>query len=90
MNDEYIWIMQIPKESHILPENEAINDNIKKPREHWICNLGSCGNTHCYISPDDPDHLPLGHQQLGLWAAAMVRFHQESLADLARTVPYAE
>ncbi|KAJ7240889.1 hypothetical protein C8J57DRAFT_1245018 [Mycena rebaudengoi] len=69
---------KIPKERDILPVNEALNGNIGALRAKWICPTpgGLCGNTHCYVHPDDRAHFPLSHNHMNTWAAAMLKGEQ--------------
>jgi hypothetical protein len=57
-----------------LPGNIAKNKNIQLLQEQWKCKRrqDSCVGVHCYPDPDTDAHLPLNHERLDCWAAAMV------------------
>jgi hypothetical protein len=58
-----------------LPGNVNKNENIKALRERWVCpkKQASCLGMHCFINEDEGNtHLPLSHERLDCWAAAMV------------------
>ena len=60
-----------PKGSDIVPGNIAVNNNIKKLRARWECNITNCPSDHCYIPANGP-HFALGHEHFEKWAAALV------------------
>ena len=71
----YITILisfQMPKEAHILKGNKALNEKIQLLRTRHTCHAANCSSTHCYISPDDPEHLPLSHPMIEVWVMALV------------------
>jgi hypothetical protein len=58
-----------------LPGNIKKNENMKALRERWMClkKQVSCLGMHCFINEDEGGtHLPLSHERLDCWAAAMV------------------
>lgn len=59
-----------------LPGNVKKNENLKALRERWVCpkKQASCLGMHCFINAEDEGsaHLPLSHEWLDCWAAAMV------------------
>ena len=61
----------------ILPGNVKKNENMKALQEQWVClkKQASCLGMHCFINEDGNEcgaHLPLSHERLDCWAAAMV------------------
>jgi len=58
-----------------LPGNLAKNKNIQLLQEQWKCKRrqDSCIGVYCYPDPETDAHLPLNHERLDCWAAAMVR-----------------
>ncbi|KAJ7866881.1 hypothetical protein B0H13DRAFT_2352242 [Mycena leptocephala] len=66
---------KIPKARDILPGNVALNDKISELRERWTCPAagGPCGSAHCFFTPDQPEHFPLGHDHFQSWAAGMLK-----------------
>ncbi|KAH6904185.1 hypothetical protein BKA70DRAFT_540340 [Coprinopsis sp. MPI-PUGE-AT-0042] len=54
-----------------LPGNKAINDNIQKLHDRWICNTRGCPSSYCFIT-ETGDHLRLTHAHLERWAAGML------------------
>jgi hypothetical protein len=57
----------------MLPGNVKKNENLKGLRERWVCpkKQVSCLGMHCFID-EGGTHLPLSHERLDCWAAAMV------------------
>ena len=59
-----------------LPGNMKKNENMKALQERWVCpkKQASCLGMHCFINKEDKGwtHLPLSHERLDCWAAAMV------------------
>lgn len=58
----------------VLPGNVAKNKNIQLLQEQWKCKWrqDSCIGVYCYLDPETDAHLPLNHEWLDCWAAAMV------------------
>ena len=58
----------------MLPGNVKKNENMKALRERWLCpkKEASCFGMHCFINDEGSTHLPLSHERLDCWAAAMV------------------
>ena len=76
------WIMpqwRMPKKkSHdpaTLPRNVMKAANIGSLKEHWKCakKTADCLGTYCFIN-NEGTHLPLSHEHLDFWAAAMVHY----------------
>ena len=66
------------KKSHdpaTLPGNIKKNENMKALRDRWVYpkKQASCLGVHCFVNEDEGStHLPLSHERLDCWAAAMV------------------
>ena len=61
----------------MLPGHVKKNENMKALRERWVCpkKQAFCLGMHCFINEDGDErgaHLPLSHERLDCWAAAMV------------------
>jgi hypothetical protein len=58
----------------MLSGNVKKNENLKALRERWVCpkKEASCFGMHCFINDEGSAHLPLSHERLDCWAAAMV------------------
>ncbi|KAJ7763179.1 hypothetical protein DFH07DRAFT_956554 [Mycena maculata] len=71
------------QERDILPANTALNAQIGAIRARWMCPTpgGPCGSVHCYVSPTDPEHFPLGNAHVESWAAAMLKGSQFAQID---------
>ena len=56
-----------------LPGNVKKVANIRALQEHWKCakKTPDCLGTYCFVN-DEGTHLPLSHERLDCWAAAMV------------------
>ncbi|KIJ10259.1 hypothetical protein PAXINDRAFT_86332, partial [Paxillus involutus ATCC 200175] len=54
------------------PLNVNINTKIQNLQKHWMCSKPGCSSEHCFVHPEHPDHFPLGHEHLAVWAAAWV------------------
>ncbi|KAJ7737863.1 hypothetical protein DFH07DRAFT_984944, partial [Mycena maculata] len=74
---------QIRKERDILRANTALNAQIGAIRARWMYPTpgGPCGSVHCYVSPTDPEHFPLGNAHVELWAAATLKGSQFAQID---------
>jgi hypothetical protein len=68
------WYQKARIDPEALPGNVAKNKNIQLLQEQWKCKQrqDSCIGVHCYPDPDTDAHLPLNHERLDCWAAAMV------------------
>ncbi|KAJ7780217.1 hypothetical protein DFH07DRAFT_730079 [Mycena maculata] len=64
---------RIPATRDILLANAALNAEIGKLRDKYICPTGRCPTGHCFVDPDDPDHFPLGNTHVESWAAAILK-----------------
>ncbi|KAG1747363.1 hypothetical protein EDB19DRAFT_1631060, partial [Suillus lakei] len=60
--------------------NEKITSKIVQLQNRWLCSKAGCSSNHCFIHPEHPDHFPLGHEQLSVWASAWNK--DNDLADL--------
>ena len=58
-----------------LPRNVMKAANIQSLQEHWKCakKTADCLGTYCFIN-NEGTHLPLSHEHLDFWAAAMVHY----------------
>ncbi|KAJ7862212.1 hypothetical protein B0H13DRAFT_2282361 [Mycena leptocephala] len=63
---------KIPSENDISPINMAINQKIAVLRAKWACNAND-GSDYCWVSPEDKEHIPLGHAHFTMWSAASVK-----------------
>ncbi|KAF8841893.1 hypothetical protein BDN67DRAFT_1010284 [Paxillus ammoniavirescens] len=52
------------------PLNKATNEKIQNLQNCWMCSKPGCSGDHCFIHPEHPEHFPLGHEHLLVWAAA--------------------
>ena len=55
-----------------LPGNKALTREIGRLREKWQCHSTTCGQSHCYVHPDEKIHFPLSHTHFNVWASAIV------------------
>jgi hypothetical protein len=57
-----------------LPGNVKKAANIRSIQERWKCakKTAECQGTYCFVD-NEGTHLPLSHERLDCWAAAMVR-----------------
>ncbi|KAF8836322.1 hypothetical protein BDN67DRAFT_1014783 [Paxillus ammoniavirescens] len=62
------------------PLNMNINTKIQNLQKRWMCSKPGCSSEHCFVHPEHPDHFPLGHEHLAVWAAAWNK--DSNLADL--------
>lgn len=55
--------------------NKDIEEKIKLLRNRWECSKAACtsGAAHCFVHPESPEHFPLSHNHLAIWAAAWQR-----------------
>ncbi|KAG1754121.1 hypothetical protein EDD22DRAFT_1000960 [Suillus occidentalis] len=60
--------------------NEKITSKIVQLQNRWLCSKAGCSSNHCFIHPEHPDHFPLGHEQVSVWASAWNK--DSNLADL--------
>ncbi|KIK74393.1 hypothetical protein PAXRUDRAFT_175847, partial [Paxillus rubicundulus Ve08.2h10] len=72
----------------ILPGNEKKLKNIQLLCARWTCPKtdSACASTHCYIFPGTEEHLPLNHEQIDCWTAAMCKDGKESTLSEAATL----
>jgi hypothetical protein len=58
-----------------LPGNVKKVANIQSLQDHWKCakKTAECLGTYCFVNKEGT-HLPLSHERLDCWAAAMVRY----------------
>ncbi|KAH7905763.1 hypothetical protein BJ138DRAFT_1105714 [Hygrophoropsis aurantiaca] len=66
--------------------NTRISDKIKLLRNKYACSKPGCGSgsEYCFIHPESPDHFPLSHAHLTIWASA---WEQDSTLANAETPP---
>ncbi|KAI5996675.1 hypothetical protein EDD15DRAFT_2194866 [Pisolithus albus] len=52
--------------------NKDIEEKIKLLHNCWECSKAACtsGAAHCFVHPESPEHFPLSHNHLAIWAAA--------------------
>ncbi|KAF9232534.1 hypothetical protein BU15DRAFT_54905, partial [Melanogaster broomeanus] len=62
------------------PLNKNINAKIQNLQNRWMCSKPGCSSDHCFVHPEHPEHFPLGHEHLSVWAAAWNK--DPTLADL--------
>jgi hypothetical protein len=55
-----------------LPGNKALTREIGRLREKWQCHSTSCGQSHCYVHPNEKTHFPLSHTHFNVWGSAIV------------------
>ncbi|KIM60028.1 hypothetical protein SCLCIDRAFT_125179 [Scleroderma citrinum Foug A] len=50
--------------------NRDADEKIKLLRSRWECSKGGCSTSHCFIHPENSEHIPLSHNHFAIWAAA--------------------
>ncbi|KIJ07779.1 hypothetical protein PAXINDRAFT_89848 [Paxillus involutus ATCC 200175] len=69
------------------PLNVNINTKIQNLQKRWMCSKPGCSSKHCFVHPEHPDHFPLGHEHLAVWAAAWIMCHQRASTTLPTSKP---
>ncbi|KAJ7737435.1 hypothetical protein DFH07DRAFT_753034, partial [Mycena maculata] len=59
--------------TRVYPTNAALNAEIGKLRDKYICPTGRCPTGHCFVDSDGPDHFTLGNAHVESWAAAILK-----------------
>jgi len=52
--------------------NRDVDEKIKLLQSRWECSKGGCSTDHCFIHPENSEHIPLSHNHFAIWAAAWV------------------
>ena len=56
-----------------LPGNKVITHEIGRLREKWQFHSNTCGQSHCYVHPEEKTHFALGHSHFNIWALPVVK-----------------
>ncbi|KIM64522.1 hypothetical protein SCLCIDRAFT_115078, partial [Scleroderma citrinum Foug A] len=83
------------KKTKIMKEtalNRDADEKIKLLRSRWECSKGGCSTGHCFIHPENSEHIPLSHNHFAIWAAAWklpnhAKFNNFCLGQLGETSP---